>query len=247
MSIISRSVGHVAADGAAVGAMSASPAFVDRADEVLGRDVVLVDRRRATSLRVGDQEVVDVRRGPSPAASPPSSQNVWQRYMPRLPSPEKPSRSRMPQRGVDRVWAHAVRLSHLVELVAASELGAQLAVRQPVGVVGVDEQPADAVVELARRSAAPARRSTSPGSGTDIELCVAGSATSSSGRSHSSSCAVAAAGGGRRRGGAARADERTDGDHDDQPRRRPPRATRRSAPARRRRGSGRLRSGSGGR
>ena len=26
---------------------------------------------------------------------PPSSQNVWQRYMPRTPFPEKPSRSRV--------------------------------------------------------------------------------------------------------------------------------------------------------
>src|SRR4051812_25827074 len=99
----------------------------------------------------------------------PSSQNVWQRYMPRLPGPRKPSRSRsrsaaslaalagaakaeplaQPQRGVDARLADAVLRDLALHLFLAAEVRARATVRKPVGVVRIDQQAADAVRELA--------------------------------------------------------------------------------------------------
>ena len=85
-------MGQAPSRRAAVGEV-AEARVADRADEVLGRDVVLVDDDEDL-VRVGDEEVVDVVEH-RPSGVAPSSQNVWQRYMPRSPSPRKPSRSRM--------------------------------------------------------------------------------------------------------------------------------------------------------
>ena len=86
-------------------------------------------------------DVVEHRRR---AAWRPSSQNVWQRYIPRLPSPAKPSRSRSRSAASTRSLAHAV-LAQPRPGSPRAEVGAHPAARQPVAVVGVDQQPADAV------------------------------------------------------------------------------------------------------
>ena len=116
----------------------------------------------------------------------PSSQNEWQRYMPRLPWPLNPSRSRMRSAASTAVRAHAVQLARFAELGVAPEEGPHLAVRQQVAVVRVDHQAADAVVELAGDRLLLLDE-YQPGSGTDIELCVIASATRLKGRSQSSS------------------------------------------------------------
>ena len=84
-----------------------------------------------------------------------------------------------------------------------------------------------------RRSAVPASEENQPGSGTDIELCVVTSATSSSGRSHSSLVAVARPACAARRSWCRRCRRRSptsDRDHDggDRQRREPPAAKRRA-------------------
>ena len=86
---------------------------------------------------------------PSSSGVAPSSQNVWQRYIPRSPSPRNPIRSRSRSAastlaGLTPSWVIARCIACRV-----SEVRARAAVRQPVRVVRVEQQAADAVLELA--------------------------------------------------------------------------------------------------
>src|SRR5690242_6308631 len=74
---------------------------------------------------------------PSASGVAPSSQTVWQRYIPRTPSPRNPAR-----------LADAVLVLEVGDRGLVRELGAHAPVGQPVRVVRIDQQAADAVGEL---------------------------------------------------------------------------------------------------
>ena len=112
-----------------------------------GLDVVLVDDHHDLA-GVGDEEVAQVVERPRRAACRPSSQNEWHRYMPRSPSPEKPSRSRSRSAASTASRAHAVLARVAPQLLADRRRTCAGARLEAVGVVRVDEQPADAVAQL---------------------------------------------------------------------------------------------------
>ena len=92
-----------------------------------------------------------------------------------------------PQRRLDALLAHAVLLrSRGASASALAEVRADAAVRRAGRRSGVSNSrprmPSSSWPPIGRSCSA----ANQPGSGTDIELCVAGSTTSSSGRSHSS-------------------------------------------------------------
>ena len=82
--------------------------------------------------------------------------------------------------------------------------GAQRPFAQPVGVVGVDQQAADAVARAGRRSGGPARPRTSPAAGPTSSCASRAARPRSSGRSQSAAWPLQAPGRGRRGRRAAR-------------------------------------------
>ena len=92
-----------------------------------------------------------VRRSSStePSRVAPSSQNEWQRYMPRLPSPLNPRRSRMRSAASTAAGLTPSTCARCASSARLPKYVRTLPSGNRSRVVGVDHQAADAVVELA--------------------------------------------------------------------------------------------------
>ena len=118
----------------------------DRLGEVLGRDVVLVHHHHEL-VRVGHEEVAQVREHGGQRGRADLAEGVAQvQAALALAGESEPGPD--PQPGVERLLADAVLLHRGLRLRPLDELRAHPAAGKPVAVVGVDQQPADAVVEL---------------------------------------------------------------------------------------------------
>ena len=96
---------------------------------------------------------------------PPSSQNVWQRYMPRTPSPLKPSAVADAQGRVHGVGAHAVLLRRLAEVLRGCRGRCAACRRRGGRRSGCRSAGRGRRRRADRRSGAPAPPSTSRGAG----------------------------------------------------------------------------------
>jgi len=144
---MSRSVGQSPFGRAAVDEV-AEARVVDGADEVLGRDVVLVDDDQDL-VRMRHEERVDVAQHRAQRCRADLAERVAQVHPARALAAEAEPLADA-QRRVDRLGADAVLRGLSALVLGAAEVRAQAAVAQAVGVVGVDQQASDAVLELAR-------------------------------------------------------------------------------------------------
>ena len=93
---------------------------------------------------------------PSASGVNPSSPELWHRYVRACPRPGSRA-ARVGAAPRDRLGAHAV-LGRRLRAASAAEVGAHPAAGEPVAVVGVEQQAADAVLELAADPALLLRR-----------------------------------------------------------------------------------------
>ena len=171
-------------------------ASLTASDEVLRRHIVLVDHHHH-SAGVRDEERVQVLEHRGEPGGAELAERVTEVHA-ALSLALEPEPVPDAQGGLHGFVAHTVRLSPPAQLVGAAEVRADLAVREAVGVVGVDLQAADAIVQLVGDR--PLLHGRVPaGEWHGHRVVGRRERNAVEGRSHSSHTAVAGPLGGRRR------------------------------------------------